>query len=101
MQCPDSNRLMELWKGAAKTKTGEPGVTSLGFYDVFHDEIVILKAVEGMRIRGDMRGFHEVPHFVPGGLLRGGGGIQGCNFSWTHFGDSSWIQSCGGSTIHQ
>ena len=27
---PDANRLMELWKGAAKTKTGEPGVTSLG-----------------------------------------------------------------------
>ncbi len=28
---PDYNRLMELWKGAAKTKTGKPGVTSLGF----------------------------------------------------------------------
>ena len=25
----DSNRLMEMWKGADKTKEGEPGVTSL------------------------------------------------------------------------
>jgi hypothetical protein len=73
---PDANRLMELWKGEAKTKPGEPGVTSLGFYDVFHDEIVILQAVDGMRIRVDMCGFHEVPHFVPGGLVRGGGGYS-------------------------
>ena len=50
---PGANRLMELWKGTAKT--GDPGVTSLGFYNVLHNEIVI-------------------HHFVPAGLIRGGGG---------------------------
>jgi hypothetical protein len=79
----NANGLMELWKGAAKTKKGEPGVINLGLYDVFHDEIVILQAVDGMRIRGDMRGFHTIPHFVPGVLVGEGGVIQGCNFSWT------------------
>jgi hypothetical protein len=36
-----------------------------------------------MRIQGDMRGFHAIPHFVPGVLVGEGGVIQGCNFSWT------------------
>ncbi len=76
---PGANRLMEMWKGAAQTKEGEPGVTSLSMYDVWHDEIVILQAVGGMRIRGDMRRFHAIPHFVPGGLVGEGGVIQGCN----------------------
>jgi hypothetical protein len=80
-----ANRLMELWKGAVQTKDGEPGVTSLAVYDVWYDEIVILQAEDGMRILGDMHGFHDIPHFVPGGLVGAGGGIQGCNFSWTLF----------------
>ena len=80
-----ANRLMELWKGAVQTKDGEPGVTSLAVYDVWYDEIVILQAEDGMRILGDMRGFHDIPHFVPGGLVGAGGVIQGCNFSWTLF----------------
>ena len=62
---PGANRLMEMWKGAAQTKEDEPGVTSLSMYDVCHDEIVILQTVGGMRIRGDMRGFHAIPHYVP------------------------------------
>ena len=81
----DASRLMELWKGAVQTKDGEPGVTSLGVYDSWHDEIVILQAADGMRILGDMCGFHNIPHFVPGGLVGAGGGIEGCNFSWTLF----------------
>ena len=80
-----ANRLMELWKGAVQTKDGEPGVTSLAVYDVWYDEIVILQAEDGMRILGDMRGFHDIPHFVPGGLVGAGRVIQGCNFSWTLF----------------
>jgi hypothetical protein len=80
-----ADRLMELWKGAVQTKDGEPGVTSLAVYDVWYDEIVILQAEDGMRILGDMCGFHDIPHFVPGGLVGEGGVIQGCNFSWTFF----------------
>ena len=78
-------RLMELWKGACPTAAGQPGITSLSVYDWDHDEIVVLQAQEGMRIRGDMRGFHTVPHFVAGGLLTAGGVVQGGNFSWTLF----------------
>jgi hypothetical protein len=78
-------RLMELWKGACPTAAGQPGITSLSAYDLYHDEIVVLQAQEGMRIRGDMRGFHTVPHFVAGGHLTAGGVVQGGNFSWTLF----------------
>ena len=76
---PGANRLMELWKGTAKT--GDPGVTSLGFYNVLHNEIVI-------------------HHFVPAGLIRGGG-FKAVTSVGRSFGDLNLIPTCGSSRVHR
>jgi hypothetical protein len=80
-----ANRLMELWKMAAKTQANGPGVTSLGWYDKKYDEIVLVEVLYGMRVRGDMRGWNKIPHFVPGGRVDVGGVVAACNFSCTLF----------------
>jgi hypothetical protein len=48
---------------AAKTQANGPGVTSLGWYDKKYDEIVLVEAFYGMRVRGDMCGWHKIPHW--------------------------------------
>jgi hypothetical protein len=85
---PDANRLMELWKGAVKTITDKSGITSLGFYDVFHDEIVILQAAHGMRIRGDMR-LSRYPPFRSWRSCGRGGLFKVVSSVGRSFGDSS------------
>ena len=48
---------------SAKTQANGPGVTSLGWYDKKYDEIVLVEAFYGMRVRGDMCGWHKIPHW--------------------------------------
>ena len=94
-----ANRLMELWKMAAKTQANGPGVTSLGWYDKKYDEIVLVEALYGMRVRGDMGGWNKIPHFVPGGRVVVGGVVVACNFSCTLLWRFSLTECFGGPTM--
>ena len=84
--------------GGKDPKLNGPGVTTLGFYDKKYDEIVLVEAFHGMRVRGDMRGWHRIAHFVPAGRV-GVGWLRHATSAVHYFGDSRWTECPGGLTM--